>query len=130
MGLSAWRRIRLRERVLLGLLPALVFRALIPVGFMPSTGTAFALELCASAGYGAVFQEYDPAASPEGHTGGTFPAHEPCAFAASATPGPAPAAAVVVAAAPGEAPVALLPAPSLPARPSLTPPPRAPPHLA
>lgn len=129
MDLSVWRRIRLRERVLLWLLPALVFRALIPVGFMPASGPALALELCSSAGFGSAFTLYDDDGAPTDRykTG----SHEPCAFAASASAGPAPDIAAPDAPVPAAARVAartflLLPA----ATPSLRPPPRAPPGLA
>ncbi|MCU0975159.1 MAG: hypothetical protein MUC71_02465 [Steroidobacteraceae bacterium] len=120
---------RLRERVLLWLLPALVFRALIPVGFMPGAGPALALELCSSAGFGSVFAVYEGEGAPSGQHG--TGSHEPCAFAAGASPALAPDIAAPDAPVPGAARVAartllLLPA----AAPSLRPQPRAPPGLA
>ena len=117
---------RLRERVLLWLLPALVFRALIPVGFMPVAGPVLALELCSSAGFASVFAPYDGAGAPADHGGAG--SHEPCAFAASANPGPAPEVIVLATAGPAAIRVDAGHFPLLAAEgPSLRPPPRAPP---
>jgi hypothetical protein len=129
MGLSAWRRTRLRERVLLWLLPTLVFRALIPAGFMPASDHGLALELCSSVGYGVVFEDYEPAASPEGHSGSDVTHHDPCAFAASATPTPVPVVSTPTAAdSSSELPARVLSAAVLPEPSALRPPPRAPPR--
>ena len=129
MQLSAWRGIRLRERVLLWLLPALVFRALIPVGFMPGTGPVLALELCSAAGFGSEFALHDGAGAPAGHDGAG--SHEACAFAASATAGPAPELTVPVPVDPAATRIDARTSPFLAAPgSSLRPPPRAPPSLA
>jgi hypothetical protein len=131
MNLGSWRRNRLRERVLLWLLPALVFRAFIPAGFMPASGHGLMLELCSAAGYGAAFVEYEPAASGDGHAGDVAGGHEPCAFAASASAAPSPSvAAIVLAASSFDEPRASHSVVRLPESPSLRPLPRAPPRFA
>lgn len=128
MGLSGWRQIRLRERVLLWLLPALVFRALIPAGFMPADGRGLLLELCSGQGFGALHAAYDP---PQDDTGHGPPGEEPCAFAASAAMGPLPLVAAVAVAAPAATQLAAEPASRvLPPVSSLRPQPRAPPRVA
>ena len=124
--MASLRRVGLRERVLLWLLPTLVFRALIPVGFMPGAGSAFALELCSSAGFGSTFVAYDGDGTPVGHERSL--GHEPCAFAAGAGIGPAPEIASPAAPAPAVVSTAGRTAPILSAlQASLRPPPRAPP---
>ena len=131
MSLSGWRRVRLRERVLLWLLPALVFRALIPAGFMPADGHGLLLELCSAQGFGALHVEYGPAGAAGDHAGDGARGHSPCAFAASATVGPAPIVAAVFTAAPAVIDLAAEPAsPVLPPASSLRPQPRAPPCFA
>jgi len=131
MGLGRFRRNLLRERVLLWLLPALVFRALIPVGFMPGVGQSLTLELCSSVGYVTSVVHFGADGLPvEDPQGGHGDRHSPCAFAASATAAPAPSAAMPT------LPPAATPFSArrgsaiLPGAPSLYPTARGPPHLA
>lgn len=117
--------------MLLWLLPALVFRALIPAGFMPAGGHGLLLELCSAQGFGALHVEYDAAGAGGDHAGDGARAHQPCAFAASATVGPAPLVAAIGAVPPAAIDLAAEPAsPALPPVHSLRPQPRAPPRFA
>jgi hypothetical protein len=62
------------------LLAVLLFRAYVPVGFMPASGTPFLLELC-------------PAAAPMSehhHHSGTHTHFEHCPFGSASASGPAP----------------------------------------
>jgi hypothetical protein len=87
-------------------LPALLLRALIPVGFMPvATADGLSIEFCPDAGPlpAAASAAADPHAHHHHHTeGGADPSsashHAPCPFAASATLAAAPEAASVPAA--------------------------------
>ncbi len=82
-------------------LPALLLRALIPVGFMPvATADGLSIEFCPDAG--PLPAAADPHAHHHHHTeGGPDPSsashHAPCPFAASATLAAAPDAASVAA---------------------------------
>jgi hypothetical protein len=96
-------------------LPALLLRALIPVGFMPvATADGLSIEFCPDAGPlpAAAGAAADPHAHHHHHQGGPDPSsashHAPCPFAASATLAAAPEGACVPAAhalerAPGDA---------------------------
>jgi hypothetical protein len=117
--MNALPRLRKRRRrwALLAL-PALLLRALIPVGFMPvATADGFSIEFCPDAGPlpAAASAAADPHAHHHHHTEGgpdrsSASHHAPCPFAASATLAAAPEAAAVAAPpalerAPGEADV-------------------------
>jgi hypothetical protein len=94
-----------RRRWALLALPALLLRALIPVGFMPlATAQGLSIEFCPDAGPLPVAAS--AAADPHAHhhhhhAGGADPSsashHAPCLFAASATLASAPDAAAVAA---------------------------------
>lgn len=86
------------------LLPALFYRALMPVGFMPMVGEGGALEIGLCPGVQDAVSVIFPAAVRTHHhhgQGGTVPAHgehpTACPYAASGTPALAPAAIVAVA---------------------------------
>lgn len=82
----ALQAMRARARVLLALvLPALLVRALIPVGFMPSAGSGGpAMQLCPGTAAMAGGHHHAGTGAPEGA------AHTLCVFAASAAPAVAP----------------------------------------
>ncbi len=88
-------RMRARSRALLAaILPALVLRALIPVGFMPVAASAGPeIQLCpgivSAAGVHSGHHHHHEAGSAEGS------AHSLCVFAASAAPAVAPVAATM-----------------------------------
>jgi hypothetical protein len=99
--MSPLRRLRAdRRRWALLALPALLLRALIPVGFMPvATADGLSIEFCPDAGPlpAAASGAADPHAHHHHHQGGPDPSsashHAPCPFAASATLAAAPEAA-------------------------------------
>ena len=132
MGLGRFRRNLLRERVLLWLLPALVFRALIPVGFMPAGGHSLTLELCSSVGYVTSVVHFGADGLPvDDPRGGHVDRHSPCAFAASAPDALAPMAAAPTRPAAAASPLSdRYGSDILPGAASLYPPARGPPHLA
>jgi len=117
--MSPLRRLRAdKRRWALLALPALLLRALIPVGFMPvATADGLSIEFCPDAGPlpAAASAAADPHAHHHHHhQGGPDPSsashHAPCPFAASATLAAAPDAACVaappaLARAPGDADV-------------------------
>lgn len=83
--------LRHRRLVALLLLPGLLLRALVPVGFMPGSGTGvgIVLELCTAHG----LQRF--VVQPDGDTAPAAPASHadnPCAFALTAVAAPPPAA--------------------------------------
>jgi hypothetical protein len=107
------------------LLAALLFRAYIPVGFMPASGTPFLLEMCPVASSSEM-----PAHHGHQHTGG-HSHFENCPFGSA--PGAAPVTHVIAFELPSQSlsPCLVLTAPSPPsARPERAHPPRGPPALA
>jgi hypothetical protein len=75
-----WRR----RRTLIGslLLAALFFRAYVPPGFMPASGSPFQVEVCPAAMHMAMPMHHEHE-SPGGHAG-----TEDCPFGSSPAPGP------------------------------------------
>jgi hypothetical protein len=105
------------------LLALLLFRAYVPVGFMPASGVPFALELCPSAMAGMPAHAH--------HHGATHADFESCPFGSA--PGAGPISHHIVFASAGPAPVLRMAAvDTLPAphRPQRTHQPRGPPALA
>src|ERR1700722_6568102 len=73
-----------RELIVSLLLVALVFRALVPAGFMPASDRPFSIEICHD-GFPAQLLSQDGSRHP-----GTSPQFENCLFGSSSTPGPTP----------------------------------------
>jgi hypothetical protein len=120
------RFIRRHRRLLTGvLLAALALRAIVPGGFMPASGSLFALEICRD-------QLATHPASHHAHDhGGTHSHSDRCPFGSAPAVGPASElAAVVPAALPAATPVVTFDAPRFAVRPDRAHRSRAPPALA
>jgi len=79
-----------RELVASILLVALVFRGLVPAGFMPASDRPFSIQICRD-GFPAQLLSQDGSRYP-----GTSPHFENCLFGSGSTPGPASHAAPVL----------------------------------
>jgi hypothetical protein len=122
MGRPAVDRRRRGSRASLLMLALLLFRAYVPVGFMPASGTPFALELCPAA----------MAGMPAGHHGhtGTHAEFAACPFGSAPAAGPISHRLDIGSAGPTVSqPVAALGAPRFSGRPQRTHQPRGPPSL-
>lgn len=104
---NRFHRRSLREATLAWVVPVLLFRALIPVGFMPGQTAAGALtvELCSGMGYQQSVVHFAGDGQPLPDRG----SHDPCPFAASAGGAPPPSDLPQVAIAFAAGPAALPP---------------------
>jgi len=96
--LARLRHLRIRELSLAWVLPALVFRAMVPAGFMLGAGAdgTLTVELCTATGYQTVVVHYGDQGQPDDPPShGT--SHADCPFAASALLAPAPTIATAAA---------------------------------
>jgi hypothetical protein len=78
-----FRHVRRAQLSAILLLAALVFRAYIPAGFMPASGTPFLLELCPAYGGGA------PSPHEHHHHSQGHAKFQDCPFGSAPVPGPA-----------------------------------------
>ncbi len=125
-----FRHRSLREATLAWVVPVLLFRALIPAGFMPGQTAAGALtvELCSGMGYQQSVVHYTGDGHPVPERGGS---HDPCPFAASAGGAPPPSGVPQLAIASTAGPAALPPPTRIQhADPTRRPTARAPPSFA
>jgi len=89
MNLGRLRTPRLRERLVLLLLPLLALRLMVPAGFMPSFGSDLELSMQICHGDGRAAELLRPAPKAPGPGDDSQASHDsPCLFAATATVAP------------------------------------------
>jgi hypothetical protein len=96
-----WKRRSFRRAIIAILLPALLFRAAVPAGFMPEFGAGYGLRLVLCSG---LVLERGAVSDDRGAPDHGDPSHLPCLFGVGAGPAPLPTLLAVTAEPPRAAP--------------------------